>query len=131
MFSFNEIVNIDKTFRIYDELDEVYSVLITFWEEQKVQVIYIKDDTLTLGINIMSMIGQEKDVEIKLNKKEIGKDIIIKELCNKINLLDKENKDLKEEINIIREELYEIKKWKNEKEEEMNNLFKNKKEKII
>lgn len=30
MFSFNEIVNIDKTFRIYDELDEVYSVLITF-----------------------------------------------------------------------------------------------------
>ena len=69
------------------------------------------------------MIGQEKDVEIKLNKKEIGKDIIIKELCNKINLLDKENKDLKEEINIIREELYEIKKWKNEKEEEMNNLL--------
>ena len=77
------------------------------------------------------MIGQEKDVEIKLNKKEIGKDIIIKELFNKINLLNKENKDLKEEINIIREELYEIKKWKNEKEEEMNNLFKNKKEKII
>ena len=76
------------------------------------------------------MTGQEKVVEIKLNQKRISKDIIIKELCNKINLLDKENKDLKEEINIIREELYEIKKWKNEKEEEINKLCKSKKEKI-
>ena len=30
MFSFNEIVNIDKTFRIYEEFEEIYSVLITF-----------------------------------------------------------------------------------------------------
>ena len=39
-------------------------------------MIDIKDDTLTLRINIMSMTGQEKVVEIKLNKKEIGKDVI-------------------------------------------------------
>ena len=39
-------------------------------------MIDIKEDTLTLGINIISMTGQEKVVEIKLNKKEIGKDVI-------------------------------------------------------
>ena len=130
IFNFDELLNLDKMFRAYDELEEIFGVLISFFEEKKVKIKEVKEDTITLCLKILSMTGKEKIIEIKLYKKEMMKDCIIKELCKKVNKLEEENKILKNEIKIIRNDLDELKIWKNENEEEMKKLIKEKKNKI-
>ena len=109
-FSFDELIKLDKTFRAYDELEEIFIVLITFFNDKKIIINEVKNDEMTLDLKLMLMTGKEKIVNIKLFKKEMKKESIIKELCKKINILEEENKNLKEELN-------ELKKWKNENEE--------------
>ena len=109
-FSFDELIKLDKTFKVYDELEEIFIVLITFFNDKKIIINEVKNDEMTLGLKLMLMTGKEKIVNIKLFKKEMKKESIIKELCKKINILEEENKNLKEELN-------ELKKWKNENEE--------------
>ena len=109
-FSFDELIKLDKTFRAYDELEEIFIVLITFFNDKKIIINEVKNDEMTLDLKLMLMTGKEKIVNIKLFKKEMKKESIIKELCKKINILEEENKNLKEELN-------ELKKWKIENEE--------------
>ena len=108
-FSFDELVKLDKTFRAYDEFEEIFQIILKFFEEKKVLIKEAKDDFIILGLKLTSITGKEKIVDIKLCKKEMEQDSLIKELCKKINHLEQENK-------IFRNELDELKKWKNEKE---------------
>lgn len=62
----------------------------------------MQEKVLKIGIELLSMTGQQKIVEIELKKKEIGKDSIVNELCTKNNLLDKENKNFREELKEIK-----------------------------
>ena len=136
-FTFDDLLKLDKTFRICDELDEIFKNIITFFNEKKVIIKEVKDDSLILNLKLSSMTGKEKNVEMKLFKKEMNQDSIVKELCKKIKILEEENKNLKEEIKIfkkelndlnnIRNDLNELKKWKNEKEDEFKKLIKEKK----
>ena len=136
-FTFDDLLKLDKTFRICDELDEIFKNIITFFNEKKVIIKEVKDDSLILNLKLSSMTGKEKNVEMKLFKKEMNQDSIVKELCKKIKILEEENKYLKEEIKIfkkelnelnnIRNDLNELKKWKNEKEDEFKKLIKEKK----
>ncbi len=125
-----EMMKLDKMFRAYDDLEELYESFKAFFEEDKVMIKEVKDDSITMGLKISSMTGKEKIVEIKIYKKEKMKDNIIKELCVKINKLEEENKNLKNEIKTIRNDLDELKKWKNEKEDDMKKLIKIKKNNI-
>ena len=129
-FDFDELVKLDKTFRLYDELEEIFSTLITCLNEKKIIIKEVKNDEIILGLKIMSMTGKEKIIDLKLNKKELEKDSIIKELCKKINILEEENKNLKnetknlkDEIKIIKDELNIIKKWKEDNEKNMKELL--------
>ena len=136
-FTFDDLLKLDKTFRICDELDEIFKNILTFFNEKKVIIKEVKDDSLILNLKLSSMTGKEKNVEMKLFKKEMNQDSIVKELCKKIKILEEENKNLKEEIKIfkkelndlnnIRNDLNELKKWKNEKEDEFKKLIKEKK----
>ena len=130
ILSFDDFVKLDKIFRAYDELDEIFSIIVDCFQEKKIVIKEVKDDELQLGIKFMSLTGKEKIVDINLNKKEINQDSIIKELCKKINLLEEENKSLKnenknikEELKTMRNELDEVKKWQKNKEEEINKLI--------
>ena len=130
-FDFDELVKLDKTFRLYDELEEIFSTLITCLNEKKIIIKEVKNDEIILGLKIiMPMTGKEKIIDLKLNKKELEKDSVIKELCKKINILEEENKNLKnetkslkDEIKIIKDELNVIKKWKEDNEKNMKELF--------
>ena len=140
-FTFDDLLKLDKTFRACDELDEIFEILVTFFNEEKVLIKEVKDDLILLNLKISSLTGKEKIVEIKLIKKEMNQDSIIKELCKKINKLEEENKTLKDEVNNMKQELKELnnikndlndlKNWKNEKEEELKQLIKEKKNKAI
>ena len=55
------------------------------------------------------MTGKEKIIDLKLNKKELEKDSVIKELCKKINILEEENKNLKNETKSLKDEIKVIK----------------------
>ena len=128
-FDFDELVKLDRTFRLYDELEEIFSTLITCLNEKKIIIKEVKNDEIILGLKIiMPMTGKEKIIDLKLNKKELEKDSIIKELCKKINILEEENKNLKnetkslkDEIKVIKDELNVIKKWKEDNEKEKEN----------
>ena len=130
IFTLEQFSKLDKSFRVYDEIKELYANLESFFKNGKVIINEIKNDSIALGIKIMSLTGEEKIVEILLNKKEAGQDSIVKQLCKKVNLLEIENKNLKEEINIIKNELNVIKNWKNENEENFKKLLKLKEEEI-
>ena len=121
-FSFDELVKLDRTFRAYDELEEIFQIILKFFEEKKVLIKEAKVDSIILGLKLTSIIGKEKIVDIKLFKKEMEQDSLIKELCKKINQLEQENK-------IFRSELDELKKWKKEKENEFQKLLQEKKNK--
>ena len=77
-FNFDELVKFDKTFRAYDELDEIYFILVAFFNEKKVLINEVKNEEITLTIKILPITGKEKKVDIKLYKKELEKDSIIK-----------------------------------------------------
>jgi len=128
-FTFDELVQLDKTFRAYDELEEIFLIILNIFQEQKTIIKEVKDEFITLGLKISSITGKEKLIEIKMFKKEMNQDSLVKELCKKINQLEQENKTLKEEMKNFRDELNEIKNWKNEKENEFKKLIQEKKDK--
>ena len=129
-FDFDELVKLDRTFRLYDELEEIFSTLITCLNEKKIIIKEVKNDEIILGLKIIMPTGKEKIIDLKLNKKELEKDSVIKELCKKINILEEENKNLKnetkslkDEIKVIKDELNIIKKWKEDNEKNIKILM--------
>ena len=130
IFNLDNLVKLDRIFKAYDEIHEIFPVFITCLEEKKVALKEVNCDGLTLEIKLMSLTGKEKIINLKLYKKEIGQDSLIKELCDKINILEEENKNLKEEMKIIKNELKEVKNWQNNKEEEFKKLLEIKKAEI-
>ena len=130
IFTLDQFLKLDKSFRIYDEIKELYANLESFFKNGKVIIKEIKNNSIVLGLKIMSLTGEEKIVELLLSKKEADQDSIVKQLCKKINTLEKENLNLKEEINNIKNELNNLLNWKNEKEEIFNKLIKAKEKEI-
>jgi len=108
-FDFDELVKLDRTFRLYDELEEIFSTLITCLNEKKIIIKEVKNDEIILGLKIIMPTGKEKIIDLKLNKKELEKDSIIKELCKKINILEEDNKNLKNETKSLKDEIKVIK----------------------
>ena len=82
-FTFDELVKLDKTFRAYDELEEIFLIILNIFQEQKTIIKEVKDEFITLGLKISSITGKEKIIEIKLFKKEMNQDSLVKELCKK------------------------------------------------
>ena len=71
-FTFDDLLKLDKTFRICDELDEIFKNILVFFNEKKIIIKEVKDDSLILNLKLSSMTGKEKNVEIKLFKKEMN-----------------------------------------------------------
>ena len=58
-FTFDDLLKLDKTFRICDELDEIFKNIITFFNEKKVIIKEVKDDSLILNLKLSSMTGKK------------------------------------------------------------------------
>ena len=130
-YKFNELIKLDKSFRIYDTANEIYEAIIKFFNQKKVFIKEIGRNEINLEIKITSITGEDVDIIIGLTKKETNKDFVINQLFKKINLIKKNNQNLKNKISIIENELNEIKNWKNQKEKEIENLKELNKNKII
>ena len=120
-----------------DTINEIYKVIQEIFESKKV---YIKkeklSDTLYLILRISLLGGQEQEIKIELRKKIINIYEINIELCNKVNILEKEVKQIKNEnmnlkkileqindlMNVQKKEIDELKKWKAKYDTDIENI---------
>ena len=103
--TFEELNKISKWFKIFDTLDEVFIDIVKLMENKQIKI--SKEENfakLIFNINIEKI----KEFEILLEKKELSKDEII-------NILIKENKELKNRLNILEKRFDSLeKRLKNE-----------------
>ena len=103
-FSFDQLNEISKWFKIFDSLEEVYEDMIKLMEKKQIQINKEKN-----CVNLVFTINMEKikEFNISLEPKELSKDEII-------NNLVQENKELKTKVNNIEERLNSLEKKLNE-----------------
>ena len=98
VFNLEELRNIHKSFRAFDNINEAVSNIQDIFEEKKVNI--QKENGNIFLILKIPKIGKGEDlISIELNKKSLSLEELnenlsreVSELKNKIELLDKENK---------------------------------------
>ena len=108
--TFEELRKLSKWFNIFDNLEEVFVDMTKLIENKQINVIKEENSAkLIFNINIEKI----KEFEIFLSKKELSKDEII-------NILIKENKELKNRLKIVEKRIDSL-------EEKFNSFEKNNK----
>ncbi len=131
-FSLEELKNLCKYFRIFENLNEVISMIEEedLFNEKQINLKEVNEKVyLILKINKMGK--GEEIIDLELNQKYLTLDEICENLINEINYLkNKEIKSLKEEIKYLREEnnkknliIKEILEWKNKMQKGMDNII--------
>ena len=125
------LINISKLFNICKSIEEVYEFIINLFNRKKVTIKeIIPNKTLTIYFLIYNNIKcSEEKVEIILDYNKYNKHIIINEIYNKYNILQKElnqvqqeNKTMKEQMKQILDEISSLKKENLELKKEINNF---------
>ena len=97
--SLEDLVKLSKVFRICDNINEAYDIIEKNFDNKKASIKNINENEVTLIVSVGLPSGQIDEVNIKLYKKAINKDLIIEELIRKVNQLEEENKTFREKIN--------------------------------
>jgi len=107
--SFEQLNKISKWFKIFDSLEEVYDDIIKLMEKKQINI-NLEQNSVNLKFNIN--MEKIKEFDILLEQKELSKDEIInilikdnKELKNKVEHLEKKMNDYEKRLNIIEEKL--------------------------
>ena len=129
-YKFEELVKLEKSLRAYDTISEVFGAMVDFFDQKQVIVKEVTQNTINFEIKTTTITKKEISIIITLTKKDIDKDCVIKQLCQKINTLEEDNKSLKDRINNLENEVSEIRDWKNEKDKELEKIAQEKKTKI-
>jgi len=138
-----EIKDLNKSFYVLNSFNEFYEYLKLLSENKKIDI-KKSEEKLTIILNIEVLFKQEiieinlfpGKIDLELNIRNIYKELLfIKETIKDIDLLKKENKELREkvekqnkEINDIKEKQKEIKELKDKiekQEKEMNKIKEN------
>ena len=104
-FTLDSLIKLSRGFKVCENINEAYDILEEILEAKKSSINLKENNTAILIIEVALPGGRMQKAELILNKKEINKNILLEELVNKVNSLEKDNKKLKEEIN-------ELKQWK-------------------
>ena len=121
--SFDNLILKNKQFKSYDSIDEAFNQIIKLFQKEKIIIKNYTEKEIILEIKLSNLAGDEETFEIILEEKKINKDIIIKELIEKVIFLENEIKYLKENKNInIEKEILELKKEKEKQDKEIENL---------
>ena len=121
--SFDNLILKNKQFKSYDSIDEAFNQIIKLFQKEKIIIKNYTEKEIILEIKLSNLAGDEETFEIILEEKKINKDIIIKELIEKVIFLENEIKYLKENKNInIEKEIFELKKEKEKQDKEIENL---------
>ena len=107
-FSLNNLIELSKAFRICDNINEAYDILLSVFESKKISLSK-NDNKLSIKMTVDLPGGRTEEVKLILNKKEIAKDSLIEELIKKINQLEEKNKNLESKMNEIIETQKEFK----------------------
>ena len=135
-FNLDELIKISKLFSICKSIEEVYEFIINLFNKKKISIKeIIPNKILKIYLKIYNNIkSTEEKVEIVLYYNKFNKHIIINEMYNKYNVLQKELNKVQEENNIMKEkiksmieEINLIKKENSELKKDLN-ILKSKKE---
>ena len=123
IFNLEELRNIHKSFRVFDNINEAVTNIQVIFEEKKVNI-KKENDNIFLILKIPKIGRGEDLISIELNKKSLSLQELnenlskeVSELKNKIEDLDKEHKneinELKNKITSLDSKINEILNWLN------------------
>ena len=119
-FNLKEMQNLNKNFRIYDNINELEDDFISYINQNNIKIINVQKNNITLELKIIAKINNT--VDITLNRKE--NKFQINELDFIYEELEKKNKEIFE----LKNELIKIEEKRKEellvKNEEISNLTK-------
>ena len=101
IFSLEDLVKLSKGFRICEDINEAFDIIVQIFENQKANIKYNNENEVILIIKVALPGGNFDDVNLPLNKKEMNKELLIDELILKVNKLEEENKSLKKDLNEV------------------------------
>jgi hypothetical protein len=87
------LTKLSKCFRICDNIEEAYDIIVSNIETKKASVIILNKNEISLVLKIELPGGKLEETKLNLHKKEIDKDKLIEELINKINQLEEKQKE--------------------------------------
>ena len=102
-FDFEDLKKIHKIFSLYDNINECLKTIKDIFEEKKVSVKSVDENEININLKV-KLVTNEEIINLRIPKKEKTRgDLLIE-----INLIKKENKDLKERIEIIEKYINEL-----------------------
>jgi len=104
-FSLDALVKLSKGFKICEDITEAYDIIYDIFQNENASINNINDSEISLIFKVYLPGGKTEDVNFKLIKKNITKNILIEELFDKVNQLEIENSDLKNEITDLNKKL--------------------------
>jgi hypothetical protein len=112
-FSLEDLVKINKIFKVCETITEAYDLLVEILDSKKFSIKLNKNISIILIIDIQLPGGKTQNVELSINKKkELDKNGIIERLVKKVIFLEEKNNILEAKNKKLEEEINEIKEWK-------------------
>ena len=129
IFNLEELRNIHKSFRVFDNINEAVTNIQVIFEEKKVNI-KKENDNIFLILKIPKIGRGEDLISIELNKKSLSIEELnenlskeVSELKNRIEVLEKENKNNKNEINELKNEIIILKEENKKRDLKMNEIL--------
>ena len=110
IFSLETLFSLSKGFKICENINEAYDIIEGIFEIKKSSIKCVNDNEILLIIMLDLPGGKFQEVNLKLNKKEVNKHVIIEELVKKVNQLEEDNKMLNNEITQLKEKFNKFEK---------------------
>ena len=145
-FTLDDFQKISKGFKICESVGEILELMKEIFNSKKAKIKTEKGkETIIILLKIFLLGGNEQEIQLELSKKSFTINEINNELCNKVNILEKELKDIKNEnlnnlekinslekiINSQKNEIQELKQWKENYDNELKQIIKNKEQKQL
>ena len=125
LFFLVDLINKNKQFKIYENIKEVYNLMIELFEKEKITIKeYKENELIKLEIKLSSLSGDEQIVDVDIFKTEINKDRIIEQLIAKVISLQAEIQEIKKDNQRRDKEIESLKKVINEiRSNKKNNII--------
>ena len=122
-FTLDQLQKLSKSFRYYDNTNELISNIYEIFEAKKYSI-NSENNNMQLTVKIPKGIYGEENIILALKPKSNSIEIVCENLCEEINILKNKVKELDKEIQLIKEEnkkkdavIEELVKWKRENDE--------------
>ena len=120
IINFNEFKNLNKYFRMFDNLKELEQDLIGLSNSKKIEIINVSENEILLCINVLTLDNNKTIIQLK--KTELKDKELINLLFKEIENIKNENKEIKKENEEIKNDLKKKDLKINKLEEEINNI---------